>query len=498
VVTTVKKVEVATCYCDNGYLGDGCEIEAFCTGTCTGQPGLTIDQADFMLPLDGDAENSFAGDAPVIVPYDLANIPYGSKVHVYVDGFPYPAKGANVLLFTESGCDASAACSHDNVTKLITASGEIKVYGQAANVIHTTELLLLSSDNIPLATDMVDFTVKFAGGCALNCGSNGVCHHGYCVCFDGFAGNDCSISELDPNFNELLAASNFTAGGGFVSYNTALMAQERQEDQYISNLKLAANKASLEVSDQKIKEAHASVVSKLNTFVEENEGKMALLASQQKDKAKQLHRKRDRITTTIQQMREESKRLKTHNTEMYLDTVRTLHEGQRTMQNDLDQKRRDHFVAMAQRHDEWVQIKERNDFKLNQLRTANGPLVKISDLEERVCSQDDMFRTSCVQQDVSDTFITSPGYESYGVDEATGLPVPGGYKTIGTCAPDEAGYTFTATAAGSYVGYSTLPNRGGSCVCNADSTTTSGYEDVCVLVEIDGALKDDLYDAIPR
>ena len=491
VVTTAKGVESAKCYCDNGYLGDGCEIEAFCTSStgCSGQPKLTIDSETFMAPVDGDAEEHFPGDAPVVVPFDLENIPFGSKVHVYVDGFPYPAKGANVLLFTEDGCDESVLCTHSN--NLMTAQGSVSVYGQDANIIHTTELLLLSSENIPLATDMVDFTVRFAGGCAFNCGSNGICHHGYCVCFDGWAGESCSISESDPNFAEQLAASNFTAGGGFVSYNQALMAQERLEDQYISNLKLAANRASLAASDKSIKEAHSAVVQKLNAFVDENEEKMALLASQQKDKAKQLHRKRDRITTTIQQMREESKRLKTHNTEMYLDTVRTLHEGQRTMQNDLDKKRRDHFVAMAQRHDEWVQIKERNDFKLNQLRTANGPLVKINDLEERVCTQDDMFRTSCTEQNVSQTFQTSPGYESYGVSE-------GGYKTIGTCTPNEAGYTFSETAAGSYVGYSTLPNRGGSCVCNADATTDTGYEEVCVLVEIDGALKDDLYDTIPR
>merc|ERR1711939_770567 len=125
----------------------------------------------------------------------------------------------------------------------------------------------------------------------------------------------------------------------------------------------------------------------------DNQNNMDSLAAGQAAKAEALHRKRDRITTTIQQMREESKRLQTYNTEQYLETVRALHEGQRQMQNDLDIKRRDHFIDMAKRHDEWVEIKERNDFKLNQLRTANGPLVNIDDLEERVCTQDDMFRT---------------------------------------------------------------------------------------------------------
>ena len=49
---------------------------------------------------------------PIIeLPYSVKNVPKFGKVVTYVDSNPYPAKGANVLLFTESGCDASAACS---------------------------------------------------------------------------------------------------------------------------------------------------------------------------------------------------------------------------------------------------------------------------------------------------------------------------------------------------------------------------------------------------
>ena len=247
-------------------------------------------------------------------------------------------------------------------------------------MLHTVELLLLSEDNIPLGTDLVDFEVNYAGGCANNCNDQGVCHHGYCVCFDGRNGVACE------NAGET-AAGGFTPGAGFVTYNTELMKQEREEDEYISQLKLTANKEFLAISDESIKSSHEAVVAKLNTFIKENNDQMDTLASAQATKARDLHRKRDRITTTIQQMREESKRLKTANTEAYLETVRALHEGQRAMQNDLDLKRKEHFQQMAIRHDEWIEIKEKNDFKLNQLRTANGPLVDIDDLEERECTQ---------------------------------------------------------------------------------------------------------------
>jgi hypothetical protein len=487
------------CYCDNGFLGKLCEIEAFCTGSdCATQPSLAIarnttctcagkgsdcHESHFYCPT-GSLTKSFDGDKPVAVPFSVGNAPAGSKVHVYVDGLPYPAKGANLISYAKGGTSAAESVS---------------VYGMKPSVPHVVELLLLSKENIPLATEMIDFTVNYAGGCANNCGGNGVCHHGYCVCFDGFAGTACEKTDVDGKICDLDGKSNcvdasqydFTPGAGFITYSKSLMQHERNESRYISELKLAANSEALSISDAKIKKGHEAVVDKLNKFVIENEGKMGKLKDAQKDASDKLHRKRDRITTTIQQMREESKRLQTYNTEQYLETVRALHEGQRQMQNDLDIKRRDHFIDMAKRHDEWVEIKERNDFKLNQLRTANGPLVPIAELEERECSQDDMFRTSCKQVGVSKTFETMPGYKSHQT-----------MKTIGTCSKAEEG---------------TTPEHGYSCVCSTrtceedskaiDSccgangcTAVEGVftTDVCVKVVIDGELKDDLYDSIPR
>lgn len=467
-----------TCYCDNGFLGDDCSIEAF--SLAPGQPKIEI-SADhsvcstatagaqdaaaaealctgasvYCVYSDGSCSGSdrtvaLPGDREVIVPFTISDIPQNSKVHVYVDGLAYPAKGANVLYYTTGG-------DHD---------GAIEVYGMEAGVLHTVELLLLSEDNIPLGTDMVDFAVQFAGGCANGCSGHGVCHHGYCVCHDGWYGRSCESEgeDLPPD-------SQFQPGAGFVEYNTAMMTQERNEDAYISKLKLEANTNFLAISDSKIQNAHAAVVDKLNTFIKDNEQEMAELSKSQADKADALHRKRDRITTTIQQMREESRRLKTANTEAYLETVRSLHENQRQMQNELDAKRLEHFQNMAVRHDEWVEIKQRNDFKLNQLRTANGPLVHIDDLEERECTQDDMFRTECVDVPSSSEFVEQPGYTSHGTVRATG-----------TCTEAEANDPANAE------------REGYRCVCSYDADDAA----TCVLVEIDGEEHATLYHDIPR
>ncbi len=47
---------------------------------------------------------------------------------------------------------------------------------------------------------------------------------------------DCSLNQED-------APAGFTPGQGFVTYNTELVKQERDEDAYISELKLTANEA---------------------------------------------------------------------------------------------------------------------------------------------------------------------------------------------------------------------------------------------------------------
>ena len=455
-----------TCYCDSTYLGDDCSIEAFSANG----PSLTIDAVKFLEPCDqqGTAEDTtddigpcgvstsaFSGEHPVEVPFALALLPPGSKVHIYVDGKPYPAKGANILYYDHPSAQISVP------------DEKVKIYGMTAGVFHTVELLLLSADNVPLSTDMRDFTVDFHGGCQSDCNQQGICHHGYCVCFDGFVGAACQTEgDVSPD----------TPGSGYVAYNENQMTHARAEDAYVSQLKMTANTQSLAASDAKITAAHASVVTKLNTFIGDNAQAMASLAAAQEAASDELFRKRDRITTTIQQMREESRRLQTKNQEAYLDTVRTLHEGQRTMQNALDTKRREHFVTMAKQHDEWVEIRAMNDFKLNQLRTANGPLVDIDKLEERVCTQDDMFHTTCSNVGIADgAFETQPGYKTHAT-----------VGDIGTCTEVTAA-TATADA--------TWSDEDGTVHQDSDHGVRCVKG---VKVSIDGELDNDMYNLIPR
>ena len=207
-------------------------------------------------------------------------------------------------------------------------------------------------------------------------------------------------------------------------------------------------------------------------------------------------------------MREESKRLKTENQEAYLETVRSLHENQREMQNELDLKRKEHFQNMAIRHDEWVQIKEKNDFKLSQLRTANGPLVDIPDLQERVCTQDDQFQTSCTYADASDQFVSQPGYQSHGEIESVGTCTTANNELVGVSVA-ATGNADDPRGGLAYTRYVPNPDKadaqGYRCSCSYDAddratigTYSDGDDEACVKVIVGGEMNNDMYDDIPR
>merc|ERR1711998_524431 len=59
-------------------------------------------------------------------------------------------------------------------------------------------MMLTTDAGKTLSIDQRSFTVDYLGGCDATsgtaCSGQGVCHLGYCVCFDGYYGNDCSAT----------------------------------------------------------------------------------------------------------------------------------------------------------------------------------------------------------------------------------------------------------------------------------------------------------------
>merc|ERR1712093_885035 len=125
--------------------------------------------------------------------------------------------------------------------------------------------------------------------------------------------------------------------------------------------------------------------------------------------------------------------------------------------------------------------------------------------EERECTQDDRFRTSCAQVDASDKFKTQPGYNTHGTVSSTGVCSD---SDLYTCqVADVINPAHPCTSANSDtdgIGGLVIPDpdnadeQGRRCVCSYDVGDDGLYSETCVLVEVDGELDNEAYDDIPR
>ena len=220
---------------------------------------------------------------PIVeIPYVVAGLPAHSKVLTYVDSQPYPAKGANSVLYrhnceasdadcvaqgihskptctetasvsvaatralceaasggTKAACEAIAGCTFAAGTTASApfAESSVKIYDMAplpTGKKHTLVMMLLTDEGEPLGTVLKQFQVGYAGGCTVApdgsvCGGNGACHLGYCVCHDGYFGTTCDRSvdedgsvcaaESSSSSADCLAADGDGAAPGFGQYN---------------------------------------------------------------------------------------------------------------------------------------------------------------------------------------------------------------------------------------------------------------------------------------
>ena len=424
----------AYCLCDDGYVHGtekDCSIDAFAgylapdLGTVT-QPGVRIPVVWKTLANPGlPAQKFFSGSEGLPIPYEVYSAPPYAIVKIYVDGKSYPNNASNTVVLG-SGTSVSGQDTYFSVS----------VFNQQPVVDHKITFNLISDTGVLLGTDTANFNVGRVGtGCKNDCSSQGICHKEYCVCFDGYAGEDC-----DQTIDEFMTTAQFTTAaikeGSWETtkvfesghaYETAFIAKNTlkvEENKFAQAAQSAATKTRIKRSDDKIALEATSTKNKLNSHLTSTAASVLAAKQALGTSHDALWRKLDRQGVEIQQAAETSARSQTINQENHIDMQRSLYQHQTDRQNAYDSSVKDVIVDRAQR---FAQIKEdmhQKNFILNTLKASNGPRVEIDKLTETVCTTNQQMEVTCTEQPLTTAFPTTSGFKTTG--KVTNLPADAG------------------------------------------------------------------------
>lgn len=339
----------------------------------------------------------------------LTNVPLYGRLHTYVDGLPYPRAGANTFTIAAGG----------DVSKTL------KLFALTPRAKHSVMLVLTTDAGESIATVQRHFSVSYMAGsgctqdgAGVECSANGVCHDGYCICFDGFFGTDCDTALSDEN-----GAISSTEIGSFVASKAyrdrvgAIALDKIGKAKFVSSMlleetttALAREKASLDLIQTDVNtklqdEIYAEDDPDTSGSDEGSTLHKTIIASKAASDAsvEKLRAKQARDTIKIQQAQQESARLSTTNREAYLDHKRALYAHQTTVQNEFAAEKVSMSAKIASKNAAISAAFTEGRFIKNQLRTANGPTTKISDLKTQECTTDQFFHTTCVDVDYDDS-----------------------------------------------------------------------------------------------
>jgi hypothetical protein len=104
------------------------------------------------------------------------------EIVVYVDGAPYPQPYPNNVYPLPEVNDSSRVMT---------------IYNLRDGAPHTIQLYLMYVPEYAVLQIVTTnlFMATHGAGCSTgaDCSNQGVCYRGYCVCYDGFVGKDCSV-----------------------------------------------------------------------------------------------------------------------------------------------------------------------------------------------------------------------------------------------------------------------------------------------------------------
>ena len=409
---------VEKCYCDEDYTGADCSVEAFMgdkyvATSVASNPQLALPTVIMGKAVsNGIVSSAFDESATTIVSYEVRNAPAYGKIRVRVDGKAYPDRQSSVVPIGASGTPTSGTDTYYTV----------RLISLKPSVDHVLQLYMTAADGTLLDAVEVQFQTKRSGGCEPTggaCSGNGLCKDagtgggsgGYCICYDGYIGTDCSVVDATQGTASDGVTKSYTSPGGsfkateaYQTYRTMEATNTQAKTTLASTLRLSA--ASADLLKMEASRTAKSLVThtKIETTVDSVTATVLSSKLALDTNIDTLHRKLDANAAAIQQDILSAERAKTANLEAHLETKRSLFNHQTDVQNRLDAGRQATATLKATKQAAVNKHLADNQFVLNQLSLSNGPPVQISDLKKQECTTNQFNEVECVEVDNSAAF----------------------------------------------------------------------------------------------
>ena len=405
----------ATCFCNQGWLGPDCSVERF-----PAWPLITIISPNASGTVDGTVEGGVRVQyITQLHPNDTMTYFWNQKAYwnhvelvLYVDGRPYPQPYPNNVFPTPLVND--------------TIPTDIAIHNLADGAPHNLQLYVMyAPEYAVLQIISLDFYLGTVGaGCTeeSDCSHQGVCYRGYCVCFDGFIGTDCSLEE-EFYRDSWIAQQNGSAGNGFRDRLVTALDRKALGVGYETSVMVEATRNYMNKQDGSLLVRLQDAIDQVNGGRAWNEETVEYFL---KTHGNEAETKAVERASSLQELRQQFNDvdLQVRNLKKMLSGRRDyVHNLRKAVEAKLRQLHIDYEWEKRVKYSEWRMVKERALFSMLKVRSANGPRVPIDQLQQQVCTKDNKFRTECHYEDLAEP-IVAPLYDG-NTELMTGFDIEG-------------------------------------------------------------------------
>ena len=273
---------------------------------------------------------------------------------------------------------------------------------------HSVQLFLtFGADQVPIGNAFVQFYVGYdADSCPNACSSHGICHHGYCVCFDGWVGEACDHAGGQ-------APTGFEPMGTYSNRIGMQLEQEMAGEASSSAFASDKSNSRLRQADKWMKDTEISARARLDQAAAHNRKEMQAFLAAQAAAAAGAEGQQALATTDWKTAFEDLDRSAQVLLDIATAKAKVLEFSFAEVERRLEEEQAAKALKAARLRSLWRTAKEKSIFNLKRLQTMNGPRVPIDQLEKQECTVDRLHNIECDHIDASADFEQSSGYFSH-------------------------------------------------------------------------------------